>query len=57
MNKSILCFGAGLLCLATLALADDNRCNFANKLSACPQDNLSRGAETDPIGNLLNRLT
>ena len=49
MNTSILCFGACLFCIAKLAQADGNNCNCANKLSAYPQENLCRGAETDSL--------
>ena len=46
MKKLILSFGISLFCLATTAQAEQNSC-CDNKLSACPQGNLSRGKETE----------
>ena len=49
MKKLILCFGISLLGITASAQAEENSCNCSNKLSACPQENLSRGAETQSL--------
>ena len=49
MKKLILSISISFLSMFTLAQADENSCNCANKLSACPQDDLMRGAETEVL--------
>jgi hypothetical protein len=50
VKNTILVLGVSLFCLASAVQADENNsCNCKNKLSACPQESLTRGAETESL--------